>query len=76
MSVLKSRIPAIVFEGKLVIAERISLPDHTPISLTIELDEESTSGKCWQSLKKLIEKKPLHGGARRFTRDEMHDRDF
>jgi hypothetical protein len=57
--------------------EELPLADETRVRLTIEPIENwspTASLNAWEAIKAGIEKKPLHFGGQRFTRDELHER--
>jgi predicted DNA-binding antitoxin AbrB/MazE fold protein len=55
----------------------LPLADQTRVKLTIEpIEERSRAGAtaAWESLKARLRERPIHGGGKRFTRDELHER--
>ena len=53
----------------------LPFPDQTRVKLTIETIERGVdSVSAWESLKARVRQRPVHGGGRHFTRDELHER--
>jgi hypothetical protein len=52
------------------------LPDQTPVSVTIEQlpAEKSEAIAAWQRTLERLKLHPIHGGGKRYTRDELHER--
>jgi len=73
---MKTQVTATFVGGILRPDESLTLPDHTRVSLTIEpIIERTGSAAAWQSLKKRLKLRPVRGGGKRYTRDELHERD-
>jgi len=72
---MSTRMMATVVNGMLKPDERLSLPDQTRVSLSIEPVEGQPEARvAWASLRAWIKAHPLHGLGRRLTRDELHER--
>lgn len=74
---MKAKITGTVINGALIIlSERIDMPDNSVVRVSIEPVEDwrqrfQAGLKAW---KQLSESHPVHGGGRRVTRDERHER--
>ncbi len=72
---MTTQVSATVVGGMLRPDESLELPEQTRVNLTIEtLPERLAAAAAWQSLKAWIRENPVHGLARRLTRDELHER--
>ena len=54
----------------------LRIPDRTPVTVTVQpiavpRDEVILA---WERIQKRLEERPIHGGGKRFTRDELHER--
>lgn len=69
--------------------EAIPLAEGTRATLTIEVIEDDAESDdadeleqwdpqksiaAWERLKARLKKKPIHGGGKKYTRDELHER--
>ena len=53
----------------------LPFPDQTRVKLTIETIERGADpASAWESLKARVRQRPVHGGGKHFTRDELHER--
>ena len=69
---MTTQMTATVVNGMLKPDQTLSLADQTRVKLTIEPIEEASA--AWESLKARLRERPIHGGGKRFTRDELHER--
>jgi len=69
---MTTEMTATVVNGMLKPDQTLSLADQTRVKLTIEPIEEASA--AWESLKARLRERPIHGGGKRFTRDELHER--
>jgi len=73
---MKTEFTATIVGGSLRLDEELSLPEHTRVKVTIEpIGLGSGSLSPWELLKARLRQRPVHGGGRRYTRDELHERD-
>jgi hypothetical protein len=53
----------------------LQFPEQTRVRLTIEpLREQQDATAAWEAIKARLRERPIHGGGKRFTRDELHER--
>jgi hypothetical protein len=74
---MTTRTTATVVNGMLKPDERLPLADQTRVNVTIEPIEERSAKAAiaaWESIAARLQKRPLHFGGVRYTRDELHDR--
>ena len=83
---MKTQIAATFVGGQFKPDEELSLPEDTRVNLTIELLGEEMEPEtdphrdpqksiaAWEALKARLKKRPIHGGGKRYTRDELHER--
>jgi hypothetical protein len=66
----------IVVDGTLQLREPLELPNETPVNVTIQplspADGERLA--AWERTLKRLAERPIHGGGKRYTRDELHER--
>jgi hypothetical protein len=65
-----------VVAGVLQLDHPLSLPDQTKVNITVQ-PLEATKAEAiaaWQSLQERLAARPIHGGGKRYTRDELHER--
>lgn len=86
MIVMKTQITATFTGGQFRPDESLPLAEDTRVNLTIEvvddesdLDEEfhgdrAKSIAAWESIKARLKKRPIHGGGKKYTRDELYER--
>ena len=74
---MKTQITGTIVDGELQLDRSIELPSNVRVNVTIEPIEQSDADRtaAWESFKKHIREHPIDFGGRRFTRDELHDRD-
>lgn len=72
---MSTQVTATFIDGVLKPDEALPLPNNARVNLTIEPMTKDASRACaWEALKERIKQHPVHGGGRRFTRDELHER--
>jgi hypothetical protein len=72
---MKGELTAIVVGGMLKPDEELFLPDQTRVRLTIEtIGQKPDASSAWEAVKARLRERPLHGGGKHFTRDELHER--
>jgi hypothetical protein len=72
-----TQVTATFVNGMLKPDQALPLAEQARVKLTIEPLEEWTPEKgraAWESLKARLRARPIHGGGKRFTRDELHER--
>jgi hypothetical protein len=75
MDYMKAELTATIVGGLLKPDERLSLPEQTRVKLTIEtIGRDPGASSAWESLKARLRLRPVHGGGKRFTREELHER--
>lgn len=74
---MSTQVTATFVNGMLKPDQPLLLADQARVRLTIEpIEEWSQEGAtaAWKSLQARLRERPIHGGGRRFTRDELHER--
>lgn len=74
---MSTQVTATFVNGMLKPDQPLLLADQTRVKLTIEpIEEWSQVGAtaAWELLKARLRDRPIHGGGKRFTRDELHER--
>ncbi|MCI0640799.1 MAG: hypothetical protein L0Y72_02460 [Gemmataceae bacterium] len=74
---MTTQMTATVVGGMLKPDQALALADQTRVRLTIEPIEDwtpETAIAAWEALKARLRERPIHGGGKRFTRDELHER--
>ena len=72
-----THVTATFVQGMLKPDQALALPDQSRVRLTIEPIEDWSAEEAiaaWESLKARLRARPIHGGGKRFTRDELHER--
>jgi len=74
---MKTETTGTIVSGVLQLDGRIDLPDKSRVRVAVEPLEEwrtrfQTGLKAW---KQLCQDRPVNSGGRRYTRDELHERD-
>ena len=66
----------IVVNGAIQLDQRLELPNHSPVNVTLEPIETAPdkAKRAWEATKARLRERPIHGGGKRFTRDELHER--
>jgi len=54
----------------------VNLPDQTPVTVTVQpiAAARDQAIAAWEATKARLRERPIHGGGKRFTRDELHER--
>jgi hypothetical protein len=54
----------------------VNLPDQTPVTVTVQPIAASRADAvaAWEATKARLRERPIYGGGKRFTRDELHER--
>jgi hypothetical protein len=54
----------------------VNLPNKTRVSVTLQplVASRSDGLAAWQATKARLRERPIRGGGKRFTRDELHER--
>lgn len=72
---MKAEVTATIVGGLLKPDEQLPLPDQTRVKLTVEtIGPLPDAAAAWSTLKARLAQWPVHGGGKRFTRDELHER--
>ncbi len=72
---MKAELTAVVVNGLLKPDEELFLPNETRVKLTIEtVGNEPDAASVWDGLKARLRQRPVHGGGKHLTREEMHGR--
>ena len=72
---MTTQVTATYIDGVLRPDESVDLSNNTRVSVAITpLDDFPRALQALESLKERIRDRPVHGGDRRFTRDELHER--
>jgi hypothetical protein len=71
---MKAELTATIVGGLLKPDQQLALPDQTRVKLTVETISPAPDAAAWDALKARLEKWPVHGGGKQFTRDELHER--
>lgn len=72
---MTTQLTATVVDGMLKPDQALMLPDQTRVTLTIEpIGAKPDPVAAWAAMKARLRARPIHGGAKRFTRDELHER--
>ena len=72
---MKTELTATIVGGLLKPDEHLSLPDNTRVKLTIEtIATAPDAALAWNALKTRLRQRPVHGGGKHFTREELHER--
>lgn len=73
-------VTATVVNGELRLDEALPYANECRVAVTIQpveapLQEREGEDEKFESLLQLIQQRPIHSGARHFTREELHERD-
>lgn len=74
---MSTQVTATFVNGMLKPDQELPLADQARVRLTIEpIGEWSQEGAtaAWESLKARMRERPIHGGGKHLTRDELHER--
>jgi predicted DNA-binding antitoxin AbrB/MazE fold protein len=72
-----TQVNATFVNGVLKPDEALPLAEQSRVRLTIEpiMDwSQERAIAAWEALKARLRERPIHGGEKRFTRDELHER--
>jgi hypothetical protein len=72
-----TQVNATFTNGILKPDEALPLAEQSRVRLTIEPIEDwsqERASAAWEALKAGLRERPIHGGGKRFTRDELHER--
>jgi hypothetical protein len=73
---MMAEMTATVENGRLKTDAVLPFPDQTRVKLTIEpIASENQALAAWNRLQLLIDQHPIAGLARKFSRDELYERD-
>lgn len=74
---MTTQVTATFVNGMLKPDQPLPLADQTRVKLTVEPIEpwsQEGAAAAWESLKARLRERPIHGGGKRFTRDELDER--
>lgn len=74
---MSTQVTATFVNGMLKPDQPLLLADQARVRLTIEPIEgwsQEGATAAWESLKARLRERPIHGGGKRFTRDQLHER--
>ena len=74
---MSTQVTATFVGGMLKPDQDLALADQSRVRLTIEPIEDwsqQAATAAWEALKARLRERPIHGGGKRFTRDELHER--
>jgi hypothetical protein len=74
---MSTQVTATFVQGMFKPDEALSLAEQSRVRLTIEpIEDWSPEGAiaAWEALKARLRERPIHGGGKRFNRDELHER--
>jgi hypothetical protein len=74
---MTTQVTATFVHGMFKPDQALPLPEQSRVRLTIEpIEDWSPEGAiaAWEALKARLRERPIHGGGKRFTRDELHER--
>ena len=65
----------IVENGALKLSEPLALPDKTAVNITVQTLPAGTSEAiaAWQRTQERLNLRPIHGGGKQFSRDELYE---
>ncbi|HLQ43520.1 MAG TPA: hypothetical protein VK137_02230 [Planctomycetaceae bacterium] len=73
---MSMRVTGTIVGGVLKFDDPVNLPDQSRVSVTVEpLADVEQRLAAWNSIKERLRLRPINSGGRRFTRDELHERD-
>ncbi|MEX2176979.1 MAG: hypothetical protein WD872_21635 [Pirellulaceae bacterium] len=66
----------VVVDGMIQLHEPLDLPNQTAVSVAIEplTAADNDPVAAWERTQQRLRERPIHGGGRRYTRDELHER--
>jgi predicted DNA-binding antitoxin AbrB/MazE fold protein len=74
---MSTQVTATFINGVLKPDQELPLAERARVRLTIEPIEgwsRERAVAAWESLTARLRERPIHGGGKRFTRDELHER--
>jgi predicted DNA-binding antitoxin AbrB/MazE fold protein len=72
---MRAEVMAIVENGILKPDTVLPFAEQTRVRVIIEpVESENASLTAWNRLKERLRQRPVHGGGKRFTREELHER--
>jgi hypothetical protein len=74
---MSTQVTATFVGGILKPDQDLPLAEQSRVRLTIEPIEDwsqEAATAAWEALKARLRERPIHGGGRRLTRDELHER--
>lgn len=73
---MKALTTGTLIDGVVQLDQPVNLPNHSRVHVSIEpmSIDPAESRAAFEALKKRLQKRPIHSGGRRFTRDELHER--
>jgi len=74
---MTTQVTATFVNGMLKPDEALPLAEQARVRLTIEPIEEWSPDKAraaWAAIQARLKERPIHGGGRRYSRDELHER--
>jgi hypothetical protein len=65
----------IVINGELQLSEPLDLPDRTPVTVKVEslAHDASEAIAAWERTQARLKLRPINGGGKRFSRDELYE---
>ena len=66
----------VVVDGAIQLDEPLMIPNRTAVSVRVEplLTASNDRLQAWERTQERLKARPIHGGGKRFTRDELHER--
>ncbi len=74
---MTTQVTATFVQGMFKPDQALPLAEQSRVRLTIEPIEEwsaESARAAWESLKARLRARPIHGGGKPFSRDELHER--
>ena len=73
---MSTEVTGTVLGGALNLDQPLSLPDQSRVRVTIQpLDANDGWRSALDALERLRKERPIHAAGKRFTRDELYERD-
>jgi hypothetical protein len=73
-----AQVTATIEDGALKLDQALPFPEHTRVKVTVQPVEavvENSSLAAWERLLRMMDEKPLHGLAGKFSREALHELD-
>jgi hypothetical protein len=66
----------VVVDGAIRLDEPLAMPNQTAVSVRIEPLPAAANDRllAWERTQERLKARPIHGGGKRFSRDELHER--